>query len=71
MPGSVWKLAVTQGARVAAGDVLVVVESMKMEMSVLASVDGIVHEVRCAEGRSVALGQTLIVLTEAEAEAAQ
>ncbi len=71
VPGSVWKLAVTQGARVAAGDVLVVVESMKMEMSVVASVDGIVHEVRCAEGRSVALGQTLIVLTEAEAEAAQ
>ncbi len=71
VPGSVWKLAVTQGARVVAGDVLVVVESMKMEMSILASVDGIVHEVRCAEGRSVALGQTLIVLTEADVEAAQ
>jgi urea carboxylase len=71
VPGSVWKLAVTQGARVAAGDVLVVVESMKMEMSVVASMDGIVHEVRCAEGRAVALGQTLIVLTEIEVEAAQ
>jgi len=71
VPGSVWKLAVVQGARVAVGDVLVIVESMKMEMSVVASVDGVVHEVRCAEGRAVALGQTLIVLTEAEAEAAQ
>jgi urea carboxylase len=71
VPGSIWKLAVAQGSRVAAGDVLVVVESMKMEMSVLASVDGIVHEVRCAEGRSVALGQTLIVLTETQVEAVQ
>jgi urea carboxylase len=71
VPGSVWKLAVAQGARVAVGDVLVIVESMKMEMSVVASMDGIVHEVRCAEGRAVALGQTLIVLTEIETEAVQ
>lgn len=72
VPGSVWKLAVEPGARVSAGDVLVVIESMKMELSVAADRDGIVHEVRCAEGRAVALGQTLIVLREdAVEEAAQ
>jgi urea carboxylase len=50
----------------------VVVESMKMELTVTADRDGIVHEVRCAEGRAVALGQTLIVLAhEAAKEAAQ
>ena len=65
MPGAVWKISVAQGTRVAAGDVLVVVESMKMEMLVHAPSDGIVHELRCAEGRAVSLGQTLIVLAEA------
>jgi urea carboxylase len=71
VPGSVWKLAVEPGARVAAGEVLVVIESMKMELSVAADRDGIVHEVRCTEGRAVALGQTLIVLAEVAEEAAQ
>jgi len=70
VPGSVWKLSVAAGARVSAGDVVVVIESMKMELSVAADRDGIVHEVRCSEGRAVALGQTLIVLSEIEAEEA-
>ena len=69
VPGAVWKIEVGKGARVKEGDVLVVVESMKMEMSVHAPADGIVADVRCAEGRPVALGQTLIVLAETVAEA--
>ncbi|MDQ8697324.1 urea carboxylase [Hyphomicrobium sp. LHD-15] len=64
VPGAVWKVEVSKGARVKEGDLLVVVESMKMEMSVHAPSSGVVTEVRCAEGRPVALGQTLIVLTE-------
>lgn len=70
VPGSVWKLAVEAGARVAAGDVLVVIESMKMELSIAADRDGVVHEIRCTEGRAVALGQTLIVIVEHTAEEA-
>jgi urea carboxylase len=61
VPGAVWKIAVEQGKRVVAGDVLVVVESMKMEMLVHAPSDGIVHELKCAEGRAVSLGQTLVL----------
>ena len=64
VPGAVWKVEVRKGDRVKEGDLLVVVESMKMEMSVHAPSSGVVTEVRCAEGRPVALGQTLIVLTE-------
>jgi urea carboxylase len=70
VPGSVWKLAVVPGQRVTEGDVLVVIESMKMELSVAAERDGVVREVRCSEGRTVALGQTLMVLGEAAAEVA-
>jgi len=68
VPGAVWKIEVSKGARVKEGDLLVVVESMKMELSVHAPSGGIVTEVRCAEGRAVALGQTLLVLTEDAAE---
>lgn len=64
VPGAVWKIAVEQGRRVTAGEVLVVVESMKMEMLVHAPSDGIVHELKCAEGRPVSLGQTLVILAE-------
>jgi urea carboxylase len=64
VPGAVWKIAVEQGKRVVAGDVLVIVESMKMEMLVHAPSDGIVHELKCSEGRAVSLGQTLVVLAE-------
>ncbi len=67
VPGAVWKIAVEQGKRVLAGDVLVVVESMKMEMLVHAPSDGIVHELKCSEGRAVSLGQTLVVLAEVAA----
>ncbi len=69
MPGSVLKLTVTPGTRVAAGDVVAIVESMKMEMQVTASMAGVVHEVRCSEGAPVSLGQTLIVLSQPEPEA--
>lgn len=70
VPGSVWKIAVQAGARVAAGDPLIVVESMKMEISVTAPTAGVVSEIRCSEGRAVSLGQTLAVLVIEEAETA-
>jgi urea carboxylase len=41
---------------------------MKMEMAVLAPASGVVYDVRCAEGRPVALGQALVILMEPEAE---
>jgi urea carboxylase len=71
VPGSVWKIAIRPGQRVAAGDTLIIVESMKMEMTVPAPEPGIVREIRCAEGRPVVLGQTLVVIGCEEAEAAQ
>ncbi len=71
VPGSIWKISAQPGARVSAGDTLIIVESMKMEMSVTAPVDGIVRELRCTEGRAVALGQTLIILDTLTTEAAQ
>ena len=60
--GSIWAINVATGARVEAGTVLMVVEAMKMEFAVVAPVDGVIAELRCAERRTVSLGQILAVL---------
>ena len=65
VPGSVWKVLVTPGAAVRAGDTLVVIESMKMEFAVVAPVNGVVMAVACGEGGSVRAGQAVVVLNEA------
>ncbi|WP_207459488.1 urea carboxylase [Azospirillum sp. SYSU D00513] len=62
VPGSVWKIAVAAGSTVKAGEPLVIVESMKMEITVPAPADGTLVEIRCAEGQAVTLGQTLAVV---------
>ncbi len=60
--GSVWKVLVKPGERVSAGTPLMIVESMKMEINVTASEDGIVQRLLCNEGAPVASGQNLIVI---------
>jgi propionyl-CoA carboxylase alpha chain len=66
MPGKVIELRVATGDRVAAGDVLVVLEAMKMEHPMRAAADGVVTEVRVAQGDQVEAGAVLLVV-EAEA----
>ena len=60
--GSVWEIAVKEGARVAAGDKLVIMETMKMETPVLAPVAGKVVAVTQKPGALVTAGQTVVVL---------
>jgi len=60
--GSVWKLAVEPGQAVAAGQVLAVLESMKMEIAVHAEHGGRVGRVLCQVGSQVAPGQALLVI---------
>jgi len=62
MPGSVLAVKVVAGDEVQEGDVLVVVESMKMELSIVAPVSAVVREVRVAAGDQVAQGQSLVEL---------
>jgi urea carboxylase len=67
VPGSVWKILVEPGSTVAEGEPLIIVESMKMEISVCAPSNGLVQEVRCAEGHPVQLGQALVIMADGSA----
>jgi acetyl-CoA carboxylase biotin carboxyl carrier protein len=60
--GTVWKIETNVGDQVKAGDVLVILESMKMEMPVEAPDDGKVVEIRCKEAQPVSEGDVLVVL---------
>ncbi len=60
--GTVWKIEKKVGDKVASGDVLVILESMKMEMPVEAPEDGTVAEIRCKETQAVSEGDVLVVL---------
>jgi biotin carboxyl carrier protein len=60
--GSVWKVEVQPGQAVQAGQTLLIVESMKMEIPVEAPVAGTVREVLTAEGEPVQDGQWLLTL---------
>ncbi|KPY64591.1 Urea amidolyase-like protein [Pseudomonas savastanoi pv. savastanoi] len=60
--GNLWQVQVQPGERVEAGDVLVILESMKMEIPLLAPVAGVVQEVRVQPGSAVRAGQRVVVL---------
>jgi acetyl/propionyl-CoA carboxylase alpha subunit len=62
MPGTVLRVDVREGQEVAAGEPLVVLEAMKMELAVSAPADGTVTAVLVAAGDLVARGQALVEL---------
>jgi biotin carboxyl carrier protein len=66
MPGTVLLVHVANGDTVAEGDVLMVLESMKMELSITAPTDGVVEGLELRVGDRVALKQPLIAVTAPE-----
>ncbi|HZK56830.1 MAG TPA: biotin/lipoyl-containing protein [Clostridia bacterium] len=62
MPGNIWKVGVEEGQEVKAGDVLIILEAMKMENEILAPVDGVVASVHVVQGASVNGGDVLVSL---------
>ncbi len=59
---SVWSIDVDRGQRVTAGQRLMVLEAMKMEIAVTAPVSGVVEDVRCSIGALVSAGQRLVII---------
>ena len=62
MPGTILDVKVAQGAAVKKGDVLLILEAMKMENEILAPQDGTVAQVAVSKGASVNSGDPLVVL---------
>lgn len=61
--GSVWQITAQPGQRLAPGDTVMVLESMKMEIPVLCEDGGTLVEILVAEGEPVAEGQAVAVVT--------
>jgi acetyl-CoA carboxylase biotin carboxyl carrier protein len=66
MVANVWKVVVRPGDVVSAGDPLVILESMKMEIPVKAPAAGTVTELRVEEGGLVQEGDVIAVIEEGE-----
>ncbi|MGN2425427.1 urea carboxylase [Klebsiella sp.] len=62
--GNLWQVQAAVGSHVRAGDVLVVLESMKMEIPLLAPCDGVVQQMNFQPGASVRAGQRVAVIME-------
>ena len=62
MVANVWKIVVAQGDTVEAGDTLVILESMKMEIPVVTEDGGTVTELKVAEGDVVQEGDVIAVI---------
>ncbi len=62
MPGTILKVNVQAGAAVKKGDVLMILEAMKMENEIMAPADGTVASVNAAQGASVEAGAVLCTM---------
>jgi acetyl-CoA carboxylase biotin carboxyl carrier protein len=62
--GNVWKIETSVGAEVEEEQVLLIIESMKMEIPLEAPCDGRVTEIRVEEGQSIEEGDVLVVIED-------
>lgn len=62
MPGKVVKLVASEGQSVKAGDVLLILEAMKMQNEIPADADGVVKKFNVAAGQSVKAHESLVIL---------
>ncbi len=64
MPGAVSKILVRAGEEVKKNQVLLIIEAMKMETSVVAHMDGLIDKVLVTQGQSVKAGELLIKMKD-------
>ena len=62
LPGNILQIKVQNGQSVKSGDVLIIIEAMKMENEVLAPQDGVVKQILVSKGAVVATGDVLLVI---------
>ncbi|WP_334677618.1 biotin/lipoyl-containing protein, partial [Klebsiella pneumoniae] len=62
LAGTIWKVLASEGQTVAAGEVLLILEAMKMETEIRAAQAGTVRGIAVKSGDAVAVGDTLMTL---------
>ncbi|HUW79828.1 MAG TPA: acetyl-CoA carboxylase biotin carboxyl carrier protein subunit, partial [Acidocella sp.] len=62
VPGSIWQVLVQAGDAIRAGDVIMIIESMKMEVQVRCSASGTIQHIIGTKGQVVRAGQRLGVI---------
>ena len=60
--GNVWKIVAKVGDKLAEDDTIMIMESMKMEIPVVAPADGVLRELLVAEGESIPEGETVAMI---------
>ncbi len=60
--GTIWKVVVQTGQTIQAGDTVVVLESMKMEIAVESPTDGTIVEICREQGKQISAGQRLVII---------
>jgi biotin carboxyl carrier protein len=63
MVASVWKVVAAQGDTISNGDTIVILESMKMEIPVLAETSGTLTELKVEQGQVIQEGDVIAVIT--------
>lgn len=64
MPGTILDIKVSSGSRVKKGDILFILEAMKMENEIVAPADGIVTQIQTAKGSTVNTGDLLAIIQQ-------
>ena len=62
MPGVIVEVRVEPGQEVAKGDILLILEAMKMQNEITAEVAGVVQKIHVTEGQAVSGGTTLVTI---------
>jgi len=62
LAGNIWKVEVAVGQQVAEGDLVIILEAMKMETEIRAAKSGVIGSIDVKEGDSVTVGQTLLTI---------
>ncbi len=62
MPGTILDIKVTEGQAVKAGDILVILEAMKMENEIVAPSDGKIVKIHTSKGAAVSTGDALVTI---------
>jgi biotin carboxyl carrier protein len=62
MPGTIIDIRVTEGQTVKAGDIILILEAMKMENEIVAPSDGTIAKIYTSKGESVSTGDSLVTI---------